>query len=60
MISEANAKAGRAGTWRISGSRGAELRMRVEELNRSLEKLSRDAGEGGLTVSDFKGEREGW
>lgn len=32
MISEANAKTGRADTWGINGSRGPEERMRVGEV----------------------------
>lgn len=53
MISEANAKTGRADTWGINGSRGPEESMRVGEVEQEQpqaapETLSRDAGEGGL------------
>lgn len=66
MISEANAKTGRADTWGINGSRGPEESMPVGEVEQEQPQAARkrSAGmlvrEGWLTVSDFNGEREGW
>lgn len=66
MISEANAKTGRADTWGINGSRGPEERMPVGEVEQEQLQAAWKCSAGMLvregwpTVSDFKGEREGW